>query len=473
MMIKTSNILRWLALASMWLAQTAHADLPASVVAVLEKAGIPQSHVSAYVQAVDSRAPLLEHNAHRAMNPASVMKLVTTYAGLDILGPAFRWKTEVYRDGEIRDGTLHGNLIIKGYGDPSFKAHDFRRLLTRVRQAGIQRINGNFIIDKTYFASSVSRQRNFDSEKWRAYNASPSALLVNGRNTSFRFSVLDGKVLVDQEFALSQVKIVNNMQLKKGGCGSWRNHYTYDVTAHKGGATVSFTGKFSEKCGTRYLELSVMNDAQYAYYTFKKLWKELGGAFAGRLQVKPVPEQATEVVTQVSQPLSYVINDLNKWSINVMARQLLLTIAAEQTQLPATEAEGEIAVKSWLASKGLGFNSLVIENGSGLSRIERINAQELGQMLVSAYRGPVMSELISSMAISGLDGTVKKRFRKSPVKGYAHLKTGSLSGVSAIAGYVLDQKGRRYVVVMMVNDKKTWSAKKAQNALIEAVFESI
>jgi serine-type D-Ala-D-Ala carboxypeptidase/endopeptidase (penicillin-binding protein 4) len=448
----------------------AHAALPQSVQDALTKAGVSDAGVSVYVQGVDADQPLISHNASKAMNPASVMKLVTSYAALDVLSPAFRWTTEVYRDGEVVNGTLKGNLIIKGGGDPSFKAQDFWRLLMSLQQAGITAIDGDLIIDKSYFAKSIGNRKTFDEETWRAYNAEPSAFLVNGRNTSFKFSVLNNHVAVNQEFELPEVSVVNKMQVRAGECGSWRNFFNYVVSSFKKGTVVTFTGRYSPNCQDRYLELSVLDDSQYAFNTFKKLWTEIGGKFNGNLQLKDTPANAVKVLVQPSEPLSYVINDLNKWSINVMARQLLLTLAAEQQKKPATEALGQLTIKQWLADKGLNFSELVIENGSGLSRVERISAQHLGQMLVSAYRSPVMPELMSSMPILGVDGTVKKRLETDMVKGRAHLKTGSLDGVSAIAGYLLDQKGKRYVVVMLVNDAKAWASKPAQDALLQSVF---
>jgi len=450
---------------------SAPAALPEPVALALKNSGIAQDGIGVYVQSVDGSEPVMNHHDQVAMNPASVMKLVTTYAALEILGPAFRWNTEVYRDGLIENGVLNGNLIIKGYGDPSFKAQDFWRLLMRLQQMGIKRIDGDLIIDKSYFAKSVEERRTFDDETWRAYNAEPSAFLVNGRNTSFKFSVNDGQVMVDQEFELPEVTIINNMRLKKGHCGSWRDQFNYDVTQSKLGAIVTFTGQFAESCDERYLELSVMSDTQYALATFKKLWTELGGQFNGQLVEAEVPAHALKLLTQVSEPLAYVIYDLNKWSINVMARQLLLTIAAEQFEQPATEALGESAVNTWLTEKGLNFSELVIENGSGLSRIERISPAHLGQLLMSAYNSPVMSELMASMPILSVDGTMKKRLNNNHASGRAHLKTGSLNGVSAIAGYVFTEKNKRYVVVVMVNDARSYASKNVQDAIIKWVFE--
>jgi D-alanyl-D-alanine carboxypeptidase/D-alanyl-D-alanine-endopeptidase (penicillin-binding protein 4) len=393
-----------------------------------------------------------------------------------VLTPSYRWKTEIYRDGNVLSdklsgGVLDGNLIIKGYADPSFKAQEFWRLLMSLQQAGIKQIKGDLIIDKSYFAKNVGNRKTFDEETWRAYNAEPSTFLVNGRNTSFKFIATETGVNVTQEFELPEVQIVNNMKLSNGNCGEWRSRFGYTVKPRETGAVVTFSGTFSPDCGERYLELSVLDDEKYAFYTFKKLWRELNGTFNGKLKIQEVPSSATKVLEQVSDPLGYVIRDINKWSNNLMTRQLLLTIAAEKLSPPATEANGEKAVKDWLSAKGLNFKELVIENGSGLSRVERISAGHLGQMLVSAYHSPIMPELMASLPILSQDGTIKKRLIESQSNGRAHLKTGSIDGVSAIAGYVLDANNHRHVLVMMVNHAKAAGSKNAQDALIEWVHQ--
>ncbi len=459
---------------------SAQAELPASVADALKKSGIPQISVAIFVQAVDVATPAISHNAEKSLNPASVMKLVTTHAALDLLTPSYRWKTEIYRDGNLNNGVLNGNLIIKGYGDPSFKAQEFWRLLMSLQQAGVKEIKGDFVIDKSYFAKNVGIRKTFDNETWRAYNAEPSAFLVNGRNTSFKFVATESNVLVSQEFELPEVQIINKMKLANDACGDWRNRFGYTVKAtsscgnvdctKNGGAAVAFNGTFSPDCGERYLELSVFDDEQYAFYTFKKLWLELGGKFNGKLRIQELPIGASKVIEQVSDPLGYVIRDINKWSNNLMARQLLLTIAAEKTGMPATEAKGMLAVTNWLAQKNLKFDELVIDNGSGLSRIERISAQHLGQLLVAAYHSAIMPELLASLPILAQDGTIKKRLNDSAANSRAHLKTGSLDGVSAIAGYVLDSQNRRQVLVMLINDKNAGASKNAQDALIEWVY---
>ena len=157
-----------------------------------------------------------------------------------------------------------------------------------------------------------------------------------------------------------------------------------------------------------------------------------------------------------------------------MARQLLLTLVIEKQSLPATEEKGAQVLKDWMASKNNDAKELVIENGSGLSRTERISAAHLGALLVSAYHSAIMPELMASLPILALDGTLKKRLNDSAIynaiQGRAHLKTGSIDGVSAIAGYVLDAKNRRHVLVMLVNNAKAEQSKKAQDALIEWTY---
>ncbi len=448
-----------------------HAGIPEPVAHALKKAGIPESDAAMFVQAVDSSQPELSVNADKQMNPASVMKLVTTYAALELLKPNFRWKTEVYRSAVMEGDVLHGNLIIKGYGDPSFKEEDFRRLLLSLRQMGLKEIQGDLIIDKSYFATSVENHKVFDNEKWRSYNALPSAFLVNGRNTSFKFAVHDDKVNIAQEVELPEVEIVNNMQVGKGGCGSWRDRLNYDVNATNTNAVVTFSGNFSSRCGERYLELSLFDDEHYAFFMFRKLWRELGGIFNGTLRTQTeMPLQVVKLAEQGSKPLADIVRDINKWSNNVMARQLLLTIAAEHHDMPASEVRGMLAVKSWLMDKGRNADGIVIENGSGLSRIERVTASDLGQLLIDAYKGPTMPELMSSLPILSLDGTLIRRLRGTPVSAKAHMKTGSINGVSAIAGYVLDANNRRNVVVMIVNHAKASASKQAQDALINWVY---
>jgi serine-type D-Ala-D-Ala carboxypeptidase/endopeptidase (penicillin-binding protein 4) len=456
-------------------ASVAQAALPVSLQQALSKAQLPLDSVAIVVQPLSGEPPLISHNQAKAMNPASVMKLVTTYAALEALTPAYRWKTEVYSNGPVRQGVLEGDLIIKGYGDPALNNAELWRLLQQVQQQGVRHIKGNLLLDASVYVPELSQRPILDDEPWRAYNVNPYALLVNGAHSSFRFGVIKegSKPLVNitPEFELPQIKLVNTVQVSKGPCADWRSNLQYAVAASADGATVTFSGSLPEQCDERYLELSVFSQQQYAAYTFKKLWTQLGGRLDGQVQAAVLPASASLVTTWWSAPLDAVVRDINKWSNNVMTRQLMLTIGMQAGYAPVDESRGALALRQVLQKQGLSFAELVLENGSGLSRNERISAEHLAQLLITAYQRPLMPVLMASLPMLGLDGTLKNRLPDPASQGMAYLKTGSLEGVSSIAGYVQDTQGKRYVVVMLVNHPQAAASRAIQDGLIKAVIE--
>ena len=450
------------------------AQLPASVSEALGKAGVPESAVSVVVQSVDKPAGepvrLVAHQPDQPMNPASTMKLLTTYAGLEILGPAYRWRTGVYRQGEVQDGVLKGDLVLKGYGDPQLMAEDLWRMLGRLRQTGIRDIRGDLVLDNTYFASSAPDAAAFDNEPYRAYNATPGALVSNLKSTSFRFLPGAQQPSIQVEPDIPEIAIVNQVKWSPGACGDWKSRLSYTVANQGNRATVTFGGSYATACGEKVLELSVLSETAYTFDLFRTLWQQLGGTLAGGMRLDATPATAVMLFEHESPTLSDVIRRINKYSNNLMARQLYLTIAAEQVAIPGREPDGERAIRTWLAGKGLQFPELVLENGSGLSRIEHISAGHMAALLQQAYDSPVMPELMSSLPILAVDGTTRKRLNGSAAEGRAHLKTGSLDGVRAIAGYLLDQHNRRWIVVFMANHANAWATKAAQDALLDWVY---
>ena len=191
--------------------------------------------------------------------------------------------------------------------------------------------------------------------------------------------------------------------------------------------------------------------------------------FKGRVREAPAGASIIKLASQRSLALSEIVRDINKFSNNVMARQLLLTLGATNGGTPSTPERGARAVQQFFASKGLPMAQLVIENGSGLSRIERVSARDMGQMLLTAFRSPVMPEFIASMPLVGVDGTMIRRLKDHGVAGQAHIKTGLLTGARALAGYVLDAKGRRVVTVMLINHPNAHNANGVQDALLRWV----
>ncbi len=445
--------------------------LPLAVRAALKGAHLPVSSVGILVQDVSKGGPVLAYNAGRAMSPASTMKLLTTYGALELLGPAYRWKTEVYVDGPLSGGVLDGDLIVKGYGDPDLTLERFWLLLRGLRQQGLREIRGDLVLDESFFAPANGDPGAFDNRPYRPYNAVPRALLVNFNAVRLRFLPQDaGDVRVVADPVPQGLRLTDGLRPVEGSCGDWRSALGMEVRSRPGGAELDLKGHYPAACGEQDLYLSLLGNGAYVYGVFKQLWSELGGAIKGGYRSGPVPPSARLLETFQSPPLADIVRDINKFSNNVMARQLFLTIGAEQGGPPGTVDKAAEAIRAWLAAKGLDFPELALGNGSGLSRNARISPRHLGALLLAAYRSPVFSELESSLPIASVDGTMKKRLKDQPVAGHAHIKTGTLEGVKTLAGYVFDRKGRRMVVVCMINHPDAAAGKAAQDALLEWVF---
>jgi D-alanyl-D-alanine carboxypeptidase/D-alanyl-D-alanine-endopeptidase (penicillin-binding protein 4) len=445
----------------------AHAvDLPPAVLGALKEAGIPARNTSIVVRGVDGGQALISHNVAQAMNPASAMKLVTTYAGLELLGPAFTWKTDALVDALPVAGTLSGNLYLRGSGDPRLALEQFWLLLRQLRARGIGEITGDLVLDRSAFSLPPHNPAEFDNEPLRPYNAGPDALLVNLKSLRLTLQAdpTQKNVSVIAETPSDDLRFVNRLTLNNEACGDWREKLKPAVN----GDTVELHGTYSAACGEKALNLAPWSADQQTERLFRTLWRELGATLRGGVREGLAPAAARVVATHESPALGEVVREINKYSNNVMARQLFLSLAAER---PATPVAARRRVQGWLAEKGLKMPELVLDNGSGLSRSERISAESLSQLLLAAWKSPVMPELMASLPLAGVDGTLKKRLGDVATSGRAHLKTGYLEGVRAIAGYVLDSSGQRWVVVFLINDPKARLGKSAMDTLLRWVAE--
>ncbi len=448
------------------------APLPATVVKALREAGIPAASVGVFVQDVSARKPLIALHANQPMSPASTMKLLTTYAGLEMLGPAYTWKTEVFADGPVVGDILNGNLIIKGHGDPALTLENFWSLLRDLRGLGIREIHGDLVLDSSDFKLENGDPGAFDNEPYRPYNVLPDALLVDFKTIRFRLvPEADGsfvRVIADPE--TSRLHINDQLKLLDGPCGDWSDGVTTEIGKDDGGdVTVGIRGGYSAACGEKSLYLGLFDNTGEIEALFRQLWHELGGTISGGVREGIAAPGLRLLAVHESRTLAEMIRDTNKFSNNLMARQLLLTIGREIGGEGSVRSASQ-AITQWLKARGMDFPELAIENGSGLSRTERITPAHLGALLLDAYRSPLMAELVSSLPIAAVDGTMKKRLHDQGVAGNAHIKTGSLQGVKAIAGYVLDHKGRSVVVVFLINHPDASAGQAAQDALLEWVY---
>jgi serine-type D-Ala-D-Ala carboxypeptidase/endopeptidase (penicillin-binding protein 4) len=574
------------------------AALPEPVSAALKHAHIPLSSVGIVVQEVRGTEPIISLNAGRSMNPASTMKLLTTLASLETLGPAYRWKTEAYLNGKLQNGVLEGDLVFKGYGDPKLTVEQFWMWLRELRQRGLREIRGDLVLDHSFFEAVSQDPAEFDHDPTRAYNVGTSALLLNFNALHLHLIPNGHETIALLEPELDGYTVRNRITTSTGlHCGG-KDAYK----AHLDGHNIVLEGKIPAACGEADDYFSLLPQDEYFFAVFSSLWKELGGTLQGKLRAGTAPVDQVAFSRYLSPPLSEVIRDINKFSNNTMARQLFLTLGtaspamnladssqgagdtslsgdkdkrdnfsdpqefggssllagqeggdtadsespgaqhmpgspegqlpvgsnidAAQTVVGSAPVSGDIiaaaarndtainappapagstpkvgnllsnkldaeltppvgtptllgdppaaniahstaAMRQWLKTEQLQFPELVLENGAGLSRKERISPVHLAALLQRAADSPFYAELEASLPILGMDGTVKKRFKDNEIAGYAHLKTGSLEGVKSIAGYVKAHSGKQWIVVFLVNHPNAALAQPAQDALIE------
>jgi len=440
--------------------------LPAAVIEALAQAGIPPQNVAVVIQPVDAAEPLLAHNAERALNPASVMKLVTSFAALEQLGPAYTWSTEVWADGPIGGGRLDGNLLIKGRGDPTLTLERLWLLQRELRARGVRDIGGELVLDSSHFDLPPHDPGEFDNEPLALYNAAPGALVANFNATTLRLVPDGGGVAVKPEHALPGVELVSQLDPAEGDCDDWRGGLTPRLAADAP-RTLVVEGRYPVACGEKAVALNLFDAATSFDLTFRALWAESGGSLAGATVAGTAPAERLPLLRFASIPLGDALRSLNKHSNNLMTKSLFLTLGAATYGAPGTPDKGDRAVRAVLGGHAIPPRKLVLENGSGLSRIERISAGALNQLLIAAYHSPWFSEFESALPIVAIDGTLKRRFADTPLVGRAHLKTGTLRDVSALAGYLLNPHGRRVSFVMLVNHRNAKRAEAAQRAMLE------
>ena len=444
-------------------------ELPAPVREALARAGVPESAVAIVVAPVERGAPVITHNADEPMNPASVMKLVTSYASLDLLGPAFTFGTDFIANAEVSSGVLEGDLFIRGGGDPKLTADRLWLALHELRSRGVREIRGDIVIDRSYFAPVAFDPAKFDNDPRRAYNAGPDAFLVNFHAIEFRF-VPDAKaVRVVAQPDLPNIELASRIKPVAGPCGWWRKDLQQDFIVNGLVATAVFSGSYPVSCGENTWSLSVFDSAGFAESVLRWIWSESGGKLNGKVRGGTAPATGRVLLHLESEPLANLVRDMNKFSNNVMARQIFLGLSAVKNGQGEAQASAQV-VRQWLAQRGIDAPGFVVDNGAGLSRADRITANTLVALLRSAWVSPLMPEIAGSMPVFGTDGTLKSR-RAGFAAGQAHIKGGTLTGVQSIAGYVLDMKGQRWAVAMMINHQNANAAQAALDALVEWVHK--
>ncbi len=431
-------------------AAAAAAPLPPRLEQVLHSQALPASAVSIVVRDAVTGESYLELNAREPRSPASTLKVLTTFAVLDQLGPSYHWTTRAYTTAPVVDGKLAGDLVIQGGGDPYLTAERWWRFARELRNTGLRRIEGDIVIDRSLYALQEPDADHFDGRGERVYNVLPDALLVNFQAAEFHFVPEANRVRVIVDPEPANLRLATAIRLAGGPCGDGPKSLTF-TTYEDEPDRLALSGRLASHCPPPVARRAIMRAPDFAFGTFVSAWREQGGEFSGRMRLEQKPADARPLAEFESLSLGEIVRLLNKYSNNTMARMLLLTLAAERYGPPATVANGERALADWLARQGLEFPELVIDNGSGLSRRTRIAADSMARVLAAAYRSRYFPELAASLPLGGQDGTLKRRFADLAAEGRIRLKTGHLNGVSAVAGWVTSRSGRPLAVVAVVN----------------------
>jgi len=456
-------------------AYSSYNNIPYELESQILSIPLNRNSYSIYIKGLDSGMEIASWNIYRPMKPASVIKLLTTYAGVLGLGFDYRWETKFYHSGYIQNGVLHGNLIVKASGDPTLKSSDIPEIVDNIESFGIRKILGDIVIDRSLFQVPWQNSSKFDKNRYSPYNAMPDAMMFNERKSTLCITPSGRTVKLNRVDNDRSYKIVNRLKLVNKSC---RRGYSWPKVRIKTDinqrSTIFLSGKLSKRCGTRKICKVVSMPHRAFYYALKSELKKRGIKFVGTLKLRKVSKRDKYMFSHFSPTLEEVISIILKKSNNLMARQLFLTIGTLYYQPPINTLKASTAVKRILNRHNiLADDYTIIQNGSGLSRVSRVSTKTLANLLEDAYFN-YGYRWLDTLSIAGIDGTIRRRFQNSTVYGRAWMKTGTIKNVSNIAGYVEGISGEKYVVIILVNSPK--SAKYGRtlaNRVIEWVADSL
>lgn len=443
-----------------------NSELPAEISHAMLRARVEPKDISIAVIPLNGTGKKLLINANQPRIPASVEKIITSAAALDLLGPSKVWSTFIASEEEPENGTIKGNLYLIGSGDPYLTIERFWLLLDNLRARGIKTIEGNVIIDRSSFQVPPHDPFAFDGEGNRPYNLGPDALLINSRSLiiKFRPDPKKGVAYLYPEPNLEGIKLPESIPLSKEVCGAWRKQINPDYSDPY---RPIFKGKYPSSCGAKDLLYTSFSQNEYVNAVFSSMWKQMGGVWKGKVQSGKAPEERTVLASSYSEPLTKLTYNMNKYSNNLIARQLFLALGKTAKGEAKSLAKSRETMGAWAETLKISPRELYLDNGSGLSRNSQLSAAAAVRVLEYMWNHQAMAEYMSSMPISGIDGTMRKR----PVaKGRAHIKTGYIAGVRSIAGYVLTASGKRYAVAAIVNGGGAMGAVPVMDAIIDWVY---
>lgn len=418
--------------------------------------GLRGASISMEIVDVQSGDVVFSKGADKALIPASTMKVLTAAVALRTLGPGYRFTTDVYADGPIdAAGVLRGNLYIKGQGDPSLVVERLWKLMQELKHEGIQEIRGDVVFDDSAFDRKPQMPgwtKEKDLREGPSYFATSSALSLNFNTVTFVVgpgSEVGGaaRVMLDTP-AGGYITVESEVVTGPSGSRRW---LSLDREVQPTSMTFKLEGSVpSQDPVVRYYR-SVSDPTAH----FIAVWRELesghGLKVKGKHRVGEVLPGAKLLRQHRSPLLTTILMDMNKYSNNFIAEQVLKAVGAESSGGPGSVAAGIEVVRAYLNEIEAKDPSLRLINGSGLSREGRLTANALNKVMIDMARHPTLSsEFAATLALAGWDGTLWSRIREDP--GKVRGKTGTIDGVHGLTGYVTGSDGRLYAFSFLAND---------------------
>ena len=445
----------WLCVIALALAGCATTTVPDPVQAALAKAGLPADSLGYVLQPLDGSRPAIARRADDPMSPGSTMKLVTATVALEQLGINHRGRTELLATAPPVGGILDGPLILRGGADADLDWPALWWLLRQLRESGVREIRGGLLVDRTLFnpARLDLGLPPFDEAPEFDYNVIPDALHFNGSLLEVELQATAGGVLARSLPALPGLALdAGAMTLSARACKDWDNDWRPAAVQPAGdGWVLKLQGAFPAGCRQR-APLQLVDRQWLVAQAVRQLWAELGGTMAPGNAEGAAPPGAVVLAAHRGRPLAELLRGVMKRSDNALTRLVYLQLGAQAAQPgEPTRAAAERVVRAWFRARGLDDRGLVLDNGSGLSRSERISPAQLAGLLRAAHAGPQAPELLATLPLAGLDGTLTRRMKDGPAAGRARLKTGTLRDAVGLAGFVPDAAGRPWVFVALLN----------------------
>ena len=453
---------------------------------MLAQAGIPESSVGLSVLSARSGAELAGFNARVPLQPASTIKTLTAIVALETLGPAHRARTELRGAKPDAQGEVAGNLWLIGQGSVDFNAEALNRMLAQLRLQGTQSIRGDVVIDREWFQPSRADlgEPAFDDTPEFQYNVIPDALSFNGN--LFRLDMSSDGTAIRTRITppLDGVVVEPDMTLIDAKCADWEKGWKLPVVTRSGVATdndsattltIKIHGTFPKNCSAA-TDLNVLDRADFAARFIRAAWAALGGQLHGEVRERLPGEPASThpvLASHLGKSLAEIVRDINKRSDNPVTRVTYLQLGktlAEPTAKTTAELS-ERVVRGWLKSKGIDDTGLVLDNGSGLSRAERISAHTLARVMWEASKSKWAPEFMAALPIVATDGGMRNRMNDSSAREWGRFKTGTLRNTTALAGIAPAKSGEMLIVTAIVNHENAKG--NVARPIVDAIVEDV